>query len=97
MGRQNERCAQSDLLKKSNDPYLALLAYRTTHLEVGYSPSELLMSRALRSTVPTTRTQRAPRIPNLDTVRAKDHAIKARQKRNFDSHHGVRTRHFVMP
>ena len=84
-------CTVKDLLKKSNDPYLALLAYRTTPLEVGYSPSELLMSRTLRSTVPTTRTRRAPQTPNLDTVRAKDHEIKARQKQNFDPHHGDRT------
>ena len=43
-----------NLLKKSEDPYmyLALMAYRSTPLEVGYSPSELLMSRRLRTTVP---------------------------------------------
>lgn len=76
-----------ELLKKSKDPYLALLAYRTTPLEVGYSPSELLMSRTLRSAVPTTRAQRAPRVPDDDAVRAK---IKTRQKENFNSHHGAR-------
>ena len=86
-----------DMLKKSNDPYLALLAYRTTPLEVGYSPSELLMSRTLRSTVPTTRHQRAPRTPNIEKVRAKDREIKARQKLNFDSHHGVRTLPSLQP
>ena len=79
------------LLKKSSDPYLALLAYRTTPLQVGYSPSELLMSRTLRSAVPTTRIQRAPRVPDPDIVRTKDGDIKARQKQNFDYHHGVRS------
>ena len=41
-----ERAVQTikRLLKKSGDPYLALMAYRATPLEVGYSPSELLMS-----------------------------------------------------
>ena len=43
------------LLKKYSDPYLALLSYRSTPLQNGYSPSELLMSRTLRSTIPTTR------------------------------------------
>ena len=37
-----------NLLKKSVDPYLALLAYRTSPLKNGYSPSELLMCRKLR-------------------------------------------------
>ena len=34
-----------NLLKKEGDPYLALLAYRSTPLEIGYSPSQLLMNR----------------------------------------------------
>ena len=57
-----ERAVQTvkNLLKKSNDPYMALLAYRATPLEVGYSPSELLMCRKLRTTVPTVRKQREP-------------------------------------
>ena len=41
-----------NLLKKEGDPYLALLAYQSTPLEIGYRPSELLMSRKLRTTVP---------------------------------------------
>ena len=40
------------LLKKSGDPYLALLAYCSTLLEVGYTPSELLMGRTLKTNVP---------------------------------------------
>lgn len=35
------------LLNKEKDPYLALLAYRSTPLHTGYSPSEMLMSRRL--------------------------------------------------
>ena len=79
-----------NLLKKKDDPYLALLAYRATPLETGYSPAELLMSRMLRTTVPSTRKQRAPRVPDRASIRAKDQQLKTRQKRNFDSHHGVR-------
>ena len=48
-----------NLLKKSEDPYLALMAYRSTPLEVGYSPSELLMSRTLRTTVPISADQKS--------------------------------------
>ncbi|KAI5096743.1 complement component bfb isoform X1 [Silurus meridionalis] len=36
------------LLKKSADPYLALMAYRVAPLTNGYSPAELLMGRKLR-------------------------------------------------
>ncbi len=78
------------MLKKCDDPYLALLSYRSTPLPIGYSPSQLLMGRMLRSTIPTTRGQRVPRVPDPDTVRANDVKLKARQKENYDSHHGVR-------
>ena len=36
------------LFKKCNDPYWALLSYRSTPLANGYSPAELLMARKLR-------------------------------------------------
>lgn len=40
------------LLRKNEDPYPALLAYRSTPLQNGFSPSELLMGRRLRTKVP---------------------------------------------
>ena len=40
------------LLKKEGDPYPALLAYCSTPLEIGYSPSQHLMNRVLCTTVP---------------------------------------------
>ena len=36
------------LLRKNEDPYPALLAYRSTPLQNGFSPSELLMGRRLK-------------------------------------------------
>lgn len=78
------------MLKKCDDPYLALLSYRSTPLPIGYSLSQLLMNRILCSTIPTTRDQRFPRVPDPDTVQANDAKLKARQKENHDSHHGVR-------
>ena len=38
------------LLKKSDDQYETLLAYRATPLSNGYSPAEILMGRKLRTT-----------------------------------------------
>ncbi|XP_032217921.2 uncharacterized protein K02A2.6 isoform X1 [Nematostella vectensis] len=88
-----ERAVQTvkSLLKKCNgDPYLSLLTYRATPLEHGFSPSELLMGRRLRTTVPISPEQLKPAIPDFNRVKAKDDMIKDRQKRNFDQHHGAR-------
>ena len=87
-----ERAVQTvkTLLKKADDPYKALLAYRSTPLEVGFSPSELLMCRKLRTTVPMSRDLRKPRVPDLTLVGRRDEKLKARQKENFDTRHGVK-------
>ena len=75
------------LLKKSGDHYLALLAYRSTPLECGFSPAQLLMSRNLRTTLPMVREQRAPRVVNLSDLEEKDRHIKERQRQNYDARH----------
>ena len=87
-----ERADQTvkNLLKKADDPYKALLAYRSTPLEVGFSPSELLMCRKLRTTVPMSRDLRKPRVPDLTLVGKRDEKLNARQKENFDTRHGVK-------
>lgn len=44
------------------DPLLGILEYRTTPLKEGYSPSQLLMSRSLRSFLPTTAPLLEPKV-----------------------------------
>ena len=78
------------LLRKSGDPYKALLAYRTTPTGTGYSPCELLMGRLIRSTVPTTMVQRQPRFIDSGCVRRRDERNKLKQKVNFDSRRAAR-------
>jgi transposase InsO family protein len=78
------------LLKKAEDPYLAILAYRVTPLPNGYSPSQLLMGRILRSTVPSSREIRKPSIPDSKSLIAREKQLREKQKRNFDRRHGVR-------
>ena len=84
-----ERVVQTvkNLLKKSGDPYLALLAYRTTPLQCGYSPAQLLMSTNLRSTLPDVRENRVPKVVDSQVFEEKDEQIKDCQKRNHDSRH----------
>ena len=85
------------LLNKSDDPYKALLAYRTTPTRTGFSPCELLMGRLLRSTVPTTKPQRQPRYIDPVAMQMKDTVNKERQKRNFGARRGVRNLPHLQP
>ena len=51
----SERAVQTvkKLLEKSDDPYLSMLDYRSTPLEFGLSPEELLMNRKVASILPS--------------------------------------------
>ena len=60
---QAERTVQTvkRLLKKAEDPFLALLIYRSTPLSwCGLSPAELLMGRRVRANLPQTKQQLIP-------------------------------------
>jgi len=71
------------------DVYLGLLAYRSTPLECGQSPAELLFARKVRSVVPELEELRRPKwgTPQID---AKNRQLKERQWRNYNDRHGVR-------
>ena len=96
---ETERAVQTvkRLLKKADDPYMALLAYRNTPLHIGYSPAQLLMSRRLRTLVPTIPSLRQPEVPDNITVSQQDWKEKERQKTNFDLHHGVQDLKPLLP
>ena len=77
-----------NLLKKSQDPYLTLLNYRATPLSwCGRSPTELLMGRKVRTTLPQTQSQLIPKWPFLEEFKQKDTRFKNQQKRNYDKRH----------
>ena len=75
------------LLKKAEDPLLALLSYRATPLRNGYSPAELLMGRKLRTTVPTILELLRPKVPNYSQLAAKEADYREKQKTTFDIRH----------
>ena len=94
-----ERSVQTvkSLLKKSEDQYKALMAYRSTLLESGLSPAELLMGRRLRTTIPTIPSNLQPSWPYLEKLKEKDAELKARQKDNFDRRHKARNLPPIQP
>ncbi|KAF4526512.1 hypothetical protein B566_EDAN014464 [Ephemera danica] len=80
------------LLETSEDPYLALLAYRNTPLlGIGASPAQLCMSRNLRSTVPVPPHKLVPAVLPTAEIRAKDELKKAAQKVHHDARYKAKT------
>ena len=76
------------ILKKNDDPYIALLNYRATPLQNGYSPAELLMGRRLRTTLPAaphTLLQRSH--PDISQ---KESEYRHKMKLDYDSRHRAR-------
>ena len=77
------------MFEKNEDPYMALLILRSTPLENGFSPAELLMNRKVRTTLPIAEEQLLPSVPDRDLVRKKEEEAKQKMKKNFDRRHQV--------
>nr|XP_039248050.1 uncharacterized protein K02A2.6-like [Styela clava] len=84
-----ERAVQTikNLLKRTKDPYMALLNYRSTALKNGYSPSELPMGRKLRTKLPVYSSKLIPKWPDMDELQNKELGDKMKQKMHFDKRH----------
>ena len=87
---QAERAIQTvkRLVKKSDDPHKALLDYRNTPLDIGYSPAQLFLGRRLKTSLPTSAPLLQPQGLDLHEVndRLKTRQIKA--KFYHDRHSG---------
>ena len=68
------------------DPYLGLLEYRNTPIDDASSPAQLLMSRRLRSIIPTTNAQLKPKVLDPHKVKEKLRLKQEKQKHYFDQH-----------
>ena len=65
-----------NLLWKSRDPYLGILVYHSTPLEVRYSPAELPMGWRLRTTLPVVPEQLTPQTLDVSVITRKDERLK---------------------
>ena len=75
------------LLSKYSDPYVALLTYRASPLNNGHSPSELLMGRRLRTTVPVLPEVLKPKWPDKESVNKYEEKQKMLQKKVYNYRH----------
>ena len=84
-----ERSVQTikNILKKEKDKYQALLAYRSTPLQNGFSPAELLMGRKLRTTVPVFHAQLQPKWPDFGKLNERETAYRQKQQVYYNARH----------
>lgn len=94
-----ERAVQTvkGLIKKSKDPYLALMAYRATPLANGYSPSELLFGRRIKTTLPVAPSQLVPQIPDKNKLEAFEMSKRQYLKDNYDKSHRTKSLEEIPP
>ena len=75
------------LLNKASDPHLALMVYRSTPLANGFSPTEILMGRRIRTTIPLPDASLTPQTPNFSVIREKEKQARNQQKKIHDQRH----------
>ena len=81
-----------ELLKKSEDPYFALLSYRTTPFPwCNFSPAELLMGRQIQNNMPQVDKHLVSKWPYLSDFKGKDTEFKKKQEANYSKSHRART------
>lgn len=88
-----ERAVQTAkrLIKKNRDDiFLALLAYRTSPLEHGFSPSELLMNRKLRSTLPILPSKLEETLNTKSEFLQKEKYLKNKLEKNYNKRHNAK-------
>ncbi|KAG5894930.1 hypothetical protein JTB14_008889 [Gonioctena quinquepunctata] len=93
---QSNKCIEAavkiakNLIKKNDDIYLALLSYRTTPLECGLSPSELLYGRKLRTPLPVLPSRLNENINSNFSYTRKEGIAKDKSAKQFDKRHRTR-------
>ena len=86
-----------ELWKKNEDPLYYLLIYNAMPLQLGYSPTELLVSRKLRTNLPMVQEQRLPKVPIFQKVKQRNKQAKQKQKQNLNTRHCARPLQTLLP
>ena len=74
------------------DPFAALLSYRTTPIpSIGFSPVQLLLGRQIRTTVPTLTSSFKAEWPEREKVLQNDAHAKQMNEYYYNRRHGART------
>ena len=94
-----ERAVQTaKRILKQEDPFLALMGYRSTPIETtGCSPAQLIMGRNIRTRLPVIKSQLYPRWPDLVKVAEKDADAKKKSMQNYSRQHGARELSSLLP
>ena len=79
-----------NLIRKSDDPYIALMTYRATPLKNGYSPAELLMGRKIRTKLPVIPSELSPTWDYIPKVKKIEQSNKQKQETYYNIRHRVR-------
>jgi hypothetical protein len=84
-----ERAVQTakNIIRKNENPYLGLLAYRTAPIHNGQTPSQILMSRLLRTDLPTAENKLTPELTDQDQFNRKEEEYKNRYTENYNRKH----------
>ena len=91
MGRSKEE------LRKADDPYIALMAYRATPLENGFSPAELLMGRKIRTLLPCSENNLIPQWPDFTKLQNTEETQKLKQRFWFNKRHRAKPLSSLQP
>ena len=100
---ESERAVRTikNLLKKcedsNEDPYIALLNYRTAPLEAGMSPAEIMLGRKPRTLIPRQFSQLTKRIPSIKNFIKADMEKKEKIKGNYDRRRRVKEKQEFRP
>ena len=71
-----------NILKKNDDPYMRLMAYRSTPLQNGASPCQLLMGREIRTALPRISAESVPA-----NIREREERYRRQQAVTFNRRH----------
>ena len=89
-GGAENNVKQAKKILDQKDPISALMAYRATPTTItGYSPSDLLQGRGIKTFLPVPPESLVPKLPDSEKLTKKHQKAKHDQKKHFDKRNGV--------